>query len=194
MALIACNNPRFFDKCARVEWFAPTSNFGESAKFPPDVYMDTGAVITLTMIPAGPMQSISVSTCGPQPAERCNVQAGTSLLLADNNTTGAPISLRFHGAGVRAVGAFVVAPHVAFGTDFAPHLWALGDAGGPSLHVPGPQGLTGDIWTQLGDQVAPFVGVRATGGERITVVQFDAVHPGAFDFALFGISTLYCVV
>lgn len=194
MALIPCNNARFFDNAAQVEWFEQRSNFGDPADFAADAYLDLGRVVTLTVLPAGPQQAISVSTCGPQPAERCNVLAGTPLLIALNDTTGPPITLSFGGAGVRAVGAFVVAPRMAFGADFAPHLWALGDSGAPFLHVPGPQGLTGDIWTRLGDQVAPFVGVQATGGERIKVVQFDAVHPGAFDLALVGISTLYCLV
>lgn len=189
MALVPELDPQVFSSDGIVNFFGPHSNFGNPADLTVNAYASTDGQVRVTVVPLTTGQSIVVTTCSPL-GIRCNMEGGTGLLVADN-VTNAPIVLRFAGAGVRAAGAFMLAAPLPDGTPFAPQLWATPTGGGAVIGIPGPQGVTGDIWTNLGDSVAPFVGVRATGAARIGEVAFDVVHPTPQDFKRVGIGFLY---
>jgi hypothetical protein len=193
MPLIESIDPAAFNGAPRVDWFGAQSQQGDPADLSADAYQATGGVASVTVLRVGAGQTITVSTCAPAPGERCNLEAGTGLLLADNSNA-APIWLRFGGNGVRAVGAFMVPVQVPFGTPFTPQVWATGTLSGTPLNFRGFQGVTGDIWRHLGDSVAPFVGVAGSGGERIRELRFDAIHPTTLNFPTLGIGYLYCLV
>jgi hypothetical protein len=186
-------NPSDFNGALRVKWFKPNSNQGEPADLSANAYLDDAGITGITIAPAAIGQTITVNTCGPAPGIRCNLEAGTGLLLAEN-LTNAPLILKFAGAGVLSVGAFLVStrPQVPFGSPFTPQIWVEINNSSVFENFRGGQGVTGDIWTNPGDSVAPFVGAVATGGDRITSVLFDAVHPTTLSFDPLGIGHLYC--
>ena len=189
MALVPELNPQAFTNDSIVNFFGPHSNFGEPADVTPNGYASTDGLLSVSVLPVAAGQSIVVSTCSPL-GIRCNMEGGTGLLVADN-ATNAPIVLRFAGAGIRAAAAFMLAAPLPDGTPFAPLLWATPAGGVAVVAIRGQQGVTGDIWTNLGDSVAPFVGVRATGSDRIGEIAFDVVHPTPHDCKRVGIGYLY---
>lgn len=189
MAITQCLDPSIFNGALRINWFGPMSNHGDPANFAADAYSDPAGVTAVTVLQANAGQAVTVSTCAPAPGMRCNLEAGTGLLLAQNNT-GAPIRLSFSGNGVSAVGAFMVSK-VPFGSPFTPQIWVLANGGNTPANFRGLQGVTGDIWQNPGDSVAPFVGAMASGGDRITSVLFDAIHPTTLGFDPLGIGYLY---
>lgn len=175
-----------FNGARTIDWFGPDNAAGDPAKLAPNAYADAAGVQAVTLVKAVPAQSVTVSVCSPL-GLRANVQAGTGLLLA-TNVTAAPLRLSW-SAGVRSVGAFAVA-QAAFGTPFTAVMWVwlAGAAAWESVPL---QGVTGDIWTKVGDTVAPFVAAQAPAGDVITAVYFDAVHPSAELFSPLGIGRLY---
>lgn len=176
----------------RVYWFKPNNNHGDPADLAANAYSDDQGLRTLTVRPVVANQVITVSVCAPAPGLRCNIEAGTGLLLAQNMTN-APLWIEFGGNGVARVGAFMVAA-APRRTPFTPQLWAEYDGSGSFLNVRGNQGVTEDIWQNPGDSVAPFVGAEFAGGERITSIKFDAILHTATQFDPIGIGYLYYVV
>ena len=190
MPAIARHDPAAFNTAGRVHWFGALSQHGQAARLGIDAYADDAGVTRVTIEPAAPGQSLTVSVCAPAPGLRCNIEAGTGLLLAGNELL-APIRLNF-SVGVSAVAAFIVA-RAPIGSVFTPRIWVECNASGAFVPFDGTPGATGDIWTRVGNSVAPFVGAAATGGDRITGVQFEAVRHGAPPFDPLGIGYLYCL-
>ena len=204
MPIIEQSNPRAFDSAARVNWFPPAGNLGQAADTSANAYPVNGGVSSITIVTIDATQIFTVNTCGPGPAVRCNLNQPFGLLFAaypaavqglGTPTTGAPLYISFSGNGVQAVGAFIVfrRPQVPFNSVFTPQMWVeVNNSGNFEFHR-GVSGVTGDIWTQPGNSVAPFVGVMATGGDRITAVKFDASHPTNLSFDPLGIGDLFCM-
>lgn len=179
-------SPADFNGARVIDWFGPASNAGDPADLNPNAYADAAHQRAVTLTRAAPAQSVTVSICSAL-GLRANLQAGTGLLLA-TNIVAAPLQMRW-SAGVRSVGAFVVA-QAAFDTPFNATMWVW-LAGAKAWHSVSQQGVTGDIWLQAGDTVAPFVAAQAPAGDAITAVCFDAVHPSAELFSPLGIGRLY---
>lgn len=204
MPIIEQSNPRAFDGAARVSWFPANGNLGQAADVSANAYSDNAGTSNLSIVPIDATQIFTVTTCGPAPAVRCNLIQPFGLLFAaypavvrglGTPTTGAPLHISFSGNGVQAVGAFIVfrRPQVPFNSVFTPQMWVeINNSGNFEFHR-GPSGITDDIWTRPGNSVAPFVGVAATGGDRITAVKFDASHPTNLSFDPLGIGDLFCM-
>lgn len=203
MPIIEQSNPRAFDGAARFNWFPPDGNLGQAADISANAYFDAAGISSLSIVPVDATQTFTVTTCGPAPAVRCNLNQPFGLLFAAYpqagqgiTTTGAPLHIKFSGNGVQAVGAFIVfrRPQVPFTSFFTPLIWVeINQSGNFEFHR-GISGFTGDIWTKPGDSVAPFVGVMATGGDRISAVKFDASHPATnLSFDPLGIGDLFCI-
>ena len=175
-----------FNGARTMDWFGPGAMPGDPANLAPNAYADPAGVRSVTVLPASPAQAITVNVCSPL-GMRANLQAGTGLLLA-TNVTASPLRLQW-SQGVRAVGAFMVA-QATFGTPFTAVMWVwLAQAA--AWEAVTLQGVTGDIWTQPGDTVAPFIAAQALAGDVITQVYFDAVHPSNQLFSPLGIGRLY---
>jgi hypothetical protein len=190
MPAIASHNPASFNAAGRVNWFGPMSQHGQAADLRNDAYADDSGLAQITLKQAAPAQSLTVSVCAPTAGLRCNVEPRTGLLVAENRTN-APIRLSLRN-GVGGIAAFVTAP-APFGSTFMPRIWVECNGSGSYVPFDGTIGATGDIWMRVGDSVAPFVGAVATGGDRITGVQFEAVRPGAPPFDPLAIGYLYCL-
>ena len=136
---------------------------------------------------------ITVNETGPRVRRRdcsdtdfdCNFWQGDAILVAadpspDSDVLQAPIRLKF-SAGVRAVGAWVgVCPRDPFDAPFFDQplfaaMWvALASDPQDWQMVVNADGRTGHVCACATPLSAPFVGARATGGDRIVEVRFDA--------------------
>lgn len=136
---------------------------------------------------------ITVNESGPRVRRRdcsdtdfdCNFWLGDAILVAadpspSSDVLQAPIRLKF-SHGVRAVGAWVgVCPRDPFDAPFFDQplfaaMWvALESAPLDWQLVVNADGRTGHVCACASPLTAPFVGARATGGDRILEVRFDA--------------------
>lgn len=131
----------------------------------------------------------------------CNFWLGDPVLVArDPNPTSdpldAPIRLKF-SSPVRAVGAWIgVCPKDPFDTLFYTQpvfgvMWVLLAADLTNWHqVVSAQGQSGHACQPGTPLTAPFVGVRATGADRIVEVRFDALLLGNRTYEKFALSEL----
>jgi hypothetical protein len=175
-----------FGGALRVDWLGGAS-MGSLVNTARAAYAATGGAPRVTVVRL-PRQAVNVSCCGELPATPCNLQIDMPLLLADNLSS-APIRLRL-SAGVRAIGAFVIAPGLDPGVPYVPLLWARHGVGDVTPVV-GRQGVTGGLLMSSDDPAAPFVGATATDGDLITEVYFDASHASTAKFRRLGIGFLY---
>lgn len=118
----------------------------------------------------------------------CNFWDGDAILVAPDmnprlDFLDAPIRLRF-SAGVRAVGGWLSAcgPD-PFDTGFNGQLllgamWVRLAASPAIWHLVRAEGLTGTVLASGAPVTAPFVGLRATGAERIVEARFDVALAG----------------
>ena len=151
---------------------------------------------------------ITVNETGPRVRRRdcsdtdfdCNFWLGDAILVAadpspDSDVLLAPIRLKF-STGVRAVGAWVgVCPRDPFDAPFFDQplfaaMWIALESDPLTWHLVNANGWTGHVCPAGTPLTAPFVGVRATGGDRIAEVRFDASLLGNRRFDKIALSEL----
>ena len=130
----------------------------------------------------------------------CNFWQGDAILVAtdpspSSDALEAPIRLKF-SHGVRAIGAWVgVCPKDPFDTPFFDQplfaaMWIALESDPLTWHLVNANGWTGHVCPAGTPLTAPFVGVRATGGDRIAEVRFDASLLGNRRFDKIALSEL----
>ena len=130
----------------------------------------------------------------------CNFWLGDAILVAtdpspSSDALEAPIRLKF-SHGVRAIGAWVgVCPKDPFDTPFFDQplfaaMWIALESDPLTWHLVNAHGWTGHVCPAGTPLTAPFVGVRATGGDRIAEVRFDASLLGNRRFDKIALSEL----
>lgn len=139
---------------------------------------------------------ILVNESGPRVRRRdcsstdfdCNFWSGDPILVATDPHPGsdainAPIRLKF-SPGVRAVGAWIGAcskdPFDAafFDQPLFGAMWVAVASDPAAWHLVSVEGWTGHVCAIGTALTAPFVGARATGGDRIVEARFDAALLG----------------
>ena len=130
----------------------------------------------------------------------CNFWLGDSILVAsdptpEQNVLQAPIRLKF-SAGVRAVGAWIGAcPRDPFDEAFFDQplygaMWVALVTEPTTWYLVNAAGRTGQVCAVGSPLTAPFVGARATGGDRIAEVRFDAALLSNQRYGQFALSEL----
>ena len=177
--------PADFNNAQVIEWFRPGDQIGGKANLNVGAYTAQGNAVSV--LRHDPQQVVTVSKCDPL-GFRCNIQQGTGLILASNLGADAVLRLQW-STPVQSVGAFVVAPEL-LGTPFDAVMW-LWLVQAQRWESVSATGVTGDIWQNPGDTVAPFLGASAPVGDQIGIVVFDGSHPMPAQCSPIGIGNLY---
>lgn len=202
MGIVQLQSPALFNAAVEKRWDEVDAATGVFV--PPNAFVSGVAWAYLL----DDTVQILVNEAGPRVRRRdcsdtdfdCNFWFGDAILVAtdpspSSDALEAPIRLRF-SHGVRAVGAWVgVSPKDPFDTLFFDQplfaaMWVALAADPLNWHLVSANGWTGHVCPVGTPLTAPFVGARATGGDRIAEVRFDASLLGNRRFDKIALSEL----
>lgn len=188
MALLL--DPPQFAGANIIDWFPPGTMPGQGADLHANAYQNQNSGVAVTVTPAEAGQSLVVFPCDSAGLGfPCNLVRGTGVLLVSNGPV-APLRLVL-SQGVQQLGAFVVA-QAPPGTTIVATMWAFLAGAQQWMEPANRAGLTGGpLPAGASTTSAPFLGLQAPAGDRISAVYFDCVHNGSQKVPNIGIGRLY---